>query len=159
MSKNWFATTGIIWTLIFAGMSFYWAAGGMIGVRSLGGEIYQKALNQDPSFIPIVWATGVVKLLGAVILWIAARNIGPALFVKWMVVVCIIAGIFMILYGILNFITISLAALGVLDFNLDAYAIRWRLIFWEPFWVLGGIFYLMTGLKSRDYCAGAAGTP
>ncbi|AGA59039.1 hypothetical protein Theco_2978 [Thermobacillus composti KWC4] len=32
---------GIGWTVLFAAMSFYWAAGGMIGVESLGGAVYE----------------------------------------------------------------------------------------------------------------------
>ncbi|WP_227004073.1 hypothetical protein [Salicibibacter halophilus] len=47
-NNYWFITLGIIWTAIFAGMSFYWAMGGMLGVRSLGGAIYEMSLNPEP---------------------------------------------------------------------------------------------------------------
>ncbi|MBP2079531.1 hypothetical protein [Oceanobacillus polygoni] len=50
-----FIYSGISWTIIFALMSFYWAAGGMVGVRSLGGQIYQMALERDPNFVHVVW--------------------------------------------------------------------------------------------------------
>lgn len=132
----------ILWTLLFALMSFYWAAGGMVGVRSLGGEIYRRALAQDPEFVPIVWATGFVKLGGVALLWMLLKGIGTPNFRKWLMWIIALAGIFMILYGLLNFITISLAAMHVLDFDLDAYATTWRLIFWEPFWILGGVLYV-----------------
>ena len=67
--------SGVIWTLLFAGISFYWAMGDMFGVRSLGGAIYEQALNPEPSFITIVWITGFIKLFGAILLII--------LLIKW----------------------------------------------------------------------------
>lgn len=144
-----FIYVGVIWTVLFAAMSFYWATGGMIGVESLGGSIYQKALDRDPEFIPMVWVTGVVKLLGGIVLvLLLKRNLHPKL-KKGISIICIAAGVFMILYGVANFITISLAGLNVLKFDLSNYAIKWRLIFWEPFWVIGGVCYLCSGLVGR----------
>lgn len=139
----------ILWTLLFALMSFYWAAGGMVGVRSLGGEIYRRALTQDPEFLPVIWATGVVKLGGAALLWILLKGIGTPNIRKWLMWILALAGIFMVLYGLLNFITISLHAMNVLEFDLNAYATTWRLIFWEPFWILGGVLYVWSVRQSK----------
>ncbi|WP_010269168.1 DUF3995 domain-containing protein [Paenibacillus senegalensis] len=133
--------TGVIWTVIFSGMSFYWAMGGQLGLKSLGGSIYEMSQNPDPSFVRIVWLTGFVKLLGIPLLL--------GLYVKWkkpiaakaFYYVTKAAGICIFLYGFLNFITIALSALGILDFDLEASATFWRLVFWEPFWMIGGMFY------------------
>lgn len=149
-NKKWIVYAAVVWTLIFTAMSVYWALGGMIGVESLGGAIYEKALDRDPSFIPLVWATAVAKLLGAVFLLLLLKRKLSAKRTKIIKVLCAAAGIFMILYGVGNFITVSLAGLHVLQFDLSAYALKWRLIFWEPFWVVGGIFYLLSGLGSRN---------
>ncbi|MFS0576841.1 DUF3995 domain-containing protein [Sporosarcina sp. 179-K 3D1 HS] len=135
---------GIAWTLIFAGMSFYWATGGMVGVRSLGGQIYKMALEKDPSLVPIVWLTGFVKLGGCLLLFSLLYPWKNDRLEKIFTIVIRIAGAFLFLYGFLNFITISLAALNILDFDLSSYATMWRLIFWEPFWMLGGILYWMS---------------
>src|SRR5690625_2236392 len=148
-NKKWFIYTGIAWTVLFAFMSFYWAAGGMIGVKSLGGEIYQKALDRDQDFIPIVWGTGIIKLGGVVLLVLLLGKNLPQRIEKWLRLISIATGIFFALYGLMNFITISLAAVNILDFELDAYATKWRLMFWEPFWVLGGILYILSGKKSK----------
>lgn len=136
---------GIGWTVLFAIMSFYWASGGLVGTKSLGGEIYQKALTRDQEFASLVWATGIVKLAGVLFLSLLVWKRVPARARKWVAYGCNIAGIFMILYGLGNFITISLAAFHVLQFDLSAYATKWRLLFWEPFWVAGGILYLLAG--------------
>ncbi len=148
MQKNsWFITLGIIWTLLFAGISFYWAMGGMLGARSLGGAIYEMALNPDPSFIRIVWLTGFIKLLGVVLLLLPFIQWKGLIIVQILYVVIKAAGIFFFLYGLLNFITISLSAFNILDFDLDDFATFWRLIFWEPYWMLSGIFYFFAVKK------------
>lgn len=148
--KTSFIYAGMVWTLIFAFMSFYWAAGGMIGVESLGGQIYQMALNRNSGFILLVWATGGAKLGGVFLLigLIRSKRFRRKIR-KWLLFICIAAGIFMILYGVGNFITISLAAINVLDFDLETYAIKWRLLFWEPYWIVGGVFYVLAGLSKK----------
>ncbi|RDW20033.1 hypothetical protein CWR48_06820 [Oceanobacillus arenosus] len=130
-------------------MSFYWAMGGMIGVRSLGGAIYEQALDPEPSFITIVWMTGFIKLLGALLILM--------LLVKWresrirmiLYLIIKITGVLLFLYGSLNFITITLSTVDLLEFQLDSYATFWRLLFWEPFWMFGGIIYFFTINKAK----------
>lgn len=64
LKKNyWMIGFGMVWTVIFAAMSFYWAMGGLIGARSLGGAIYEMAINPSRSFLFVLWLTGVIKLL------------------------------------------------------------------------------------------------
>lgn len=148
MQKNrWFITLGIIWTLVFAGMSFYWALGGMLGARSLGGAIYEMALNPDPPFTMIVWLSGFIKLLGVVLLLLPLIEWKKTVMERILYVIIKAAGIFLFFYGLLNFITISLSALNILDFDLDDFATFWRLAFWEPYWMLGGIFYFFAVKK------------
>ncbi|SER01618.1 DUF3995 domain-containing protein [Piscibacillus halophilus] len=143
----WFITMGIVWTIIFAGMSFYWAMGGMLGVKSLGGTIYEMSLNPDHSFITIVWLTGFIKLLGVILLLMLLIHWKKTIISETLYYVTKVVGILLFLYGLLNFITISLSVFGILDFNLDSYATFWRLIFWEPFWMIGGVFYFLAVKK------------
>ncbi|WP_277674190.1 DUF3995 domain-containing protein [Piscibacillus halophilus] len=143
----WFITMGIVWTIIFAGMSFYWAMGGMLGVKSLGGTIYEMSLNPDHSFITIVWLTGFIKLLGVILLLMLLIHWKKTIISETLYYVTKVLGILLFLYGLLNFITISLSVFGILDFNLDSYATFWRLIFWEPFWMIGGVFYFLAVKK------------
>lgn len=139
--NHWFVVLGIAWTIIFAGMSFYWAIGGMLGVRSLGGAVYEMSLNPEPSFIMIVWLTGLIKLLGAILLLLLFVQWSNAVIKKILYYIAKTAGVLLFLYGLLNFITISMSAINLLQFDLDAYATFWRLVFWEPFWMLGGVCY------------------
>ncbi|CEG28765.1 DUF3995 domain-containing protein [Bacillus sp. B-jedd] len=143
----WFIYLGMIWSILFAGMSFYWAMGGLWGVKSLGGAIYEMSLNPSPSFLAIVWLTGFIKLLGAGLLAMLLRKLENHLLNRILYYVIKIAGAFLVLYGALNFITIFLHALHILEFDLDRYATFWRLVFWEPFWLAGGIFYFFAAKK------------
>lgn len=53
--KRTYIYAGFIWCFLFALISFYWAGGGMLGAKTLGGFIYKKAMEREPSFITLVW--------------------------------------------------------------------------------------------------------
>ncbi|MBP0727166.1 DUF3995 domain-containing protein [Bacillus sp. RG28] len=143
-TNKYFLYLGVIWTLLFSALSFYWAAGGMFGVRSLGGSIYEMALNPEPSFLAIVWTTGFIKLLGAVLLLMLLVKWRNSWIQKSLYLIIKIFGLLLFLYGLFNFTTISLSAMGVTHLELDSYATLWRLLFWEPYWMAGGIFYFFS---------------
>ncbi|WP_243648732.1 DUF3995 domain-containing protein [Hazenella coriacea] len=135
---------GSIWTVIFSGMSFYWAMGGLLGVRSLGGSIYEMALNPSRSFVAILWFTGFIKLLGLILLLMLLIRWKNSIMGKMLYYATKAIGILLFLYGLLNFTTITLSTFNILEFDLDSYATFWRLIFWEPYWMVGGILYFFS---------------
>lgn len=138
---------GVIWSVIFAGISFYWASGGMIGARSLGGSIYELALHPTPGFTAMIWITGFIKLFGALYLMLLLIKWENPAISKLLYLITKFAGLLLFLYGLLNFTTISLSTAGILNFALGEYATFWRLAFWEPFWMIGGIFYFFAVKK------------
>lgn len=148
--NTWWLTLGVVWSVVFAGMSFYWAMGGMLGVRSLGGAIYEMSLDPEPSFILIVWLTGFAKLLGVLVLLLLFVPWRNAVTSKVLYYLTKIAGVFLFVYGLLNFITISLSSFAILDMDLEVHATFWRLVFWEPFWMVGGICYFFSVKKQRS---------
>lgn len=137
----WMIGFGMVWTVIFAAMSFYWAMGGLIGARSLGGSIYEMAMNPSHSFLVVLWLTGFIKLLGLLLLSLLLIQWKKPLLKSLLFYVVKCAGVLLFLYGFLNFITITLSQFHILDFDLEPYAVLWRLSFWEPFWMIGGVFY------------------
>ncbi|WP_080875891.1 DUF3995 domain-containing protein [Oceanobacillus timonensis] len=147
-NKGWL-TSGVVWTVLFAGISFYWALGGMFGVQSLGGAIYEMSLDPEPSFILIVWLTGFVKLLGALLLLLLLVSWQNTRISTVLYYLTKIAGVGLFVYGLLNVITISLSAFAILDMDLETHAIFWRLVFWEPFWMFGGICYFASAEKQH----------
>ncbi len=145
MQRNyWFIALGIVWTILFSGISFYWAMGGLLGARSLGGAIYEMSLNPSPSFIRIVWLTGFIKFLGLILFLMLLIRWSNHIMMKILYYVAKIIGALLFLYGFLNFVTITLSTFNIFDFDLGSYATIWRLAFWEPIWMIGGIFYFFS---------------
>ncbi|MCQ6557245.1 DUF3995 domain-containing protein [Paenibacillus mendelii] len=148
MKKHtWPVVGGIIWSLLFAAMSFYWASGGMFGVSSLGEFIARQAVMRDNSFMLLVWLTGVVKVLGAVLLFGLLKPWKSKIAAKGLYFAVVVGGAFLFLYGLLNWLTVLLASAQVLSMNIDRYSANWRLFFWEPFWMLGGVLYFVSGRR------------
>ncbi|HET7615556.1 MAG TPA: hypothetical protein VFK27_01270, partial [Bacillales bacterium] len=65
---------------------------------------------------------------------------------RFLYVLFLISGIFLFLYGFVNFTTFVLSSLGLLHLQVDGFALRWRMFFWEPFWMLGGVCFIFSAL-------------
>ena len=52
---------------VFALVSLYWAAGGMAGMGTLGGEIERLGRARDPELVAATWAATVLKVIGALL--------------------------------------------------------------------------------------------
>lgn len=118
----------------------------MLGVKSLGGVIYQKALSGDESFLSVVRLTGYVKLLGGLFLLLLLghwpRSVSKALYY-----LSLAGGGLLFLYGFANFATLILDWMGIWKLAIEPYSRIWRLLFWEPFWMLGGILFILSGIQ------------
>lgn len=147
--KKLYIYSGFIWCVLFAFMSFYWALGGMVGVKTLGGSIYQHALKREASFIAIVWLTGFIKLGGGLFLLLLLKGWTIKVH-RILYYISIIGGIFLFLYGLANFISLFFAFSGLLSMQIEGYALMWRLLFWEPFWMLGGVLFILSSIKFNE---------
>lgn len=59
------------WCVAFGILSLFWAAGGTLGVGQLAVSLQERAEERETGFVAIVAATGIAKLLGAIVpLWI-----------------------------------------------------------------------------------------
>lgn len=143
-------TWGIVWSLLFALMSFYWASGGMLGVNTLGPEISRQAVLRDGGFIFIVWLTGVAKISGALVLLALKINWNKALIRGAFRIAAMSGGVLLFLYGLFNLVAVLLMMVQVLNLPaIDSYSAWWRLFFWEPFWMIGGLLYFVAGRSAR----------
>lgn len=136
------AYAAAVWAFLFAASSFYWAAGGTIGISTIGDTI--TGLSKDSSFITVLWLTGSLKLLaGALVLllvWPPKRHITYKL-VKISVWA---AGLIFTLYGGANLAVRGLMGLGILTTPeaMHSQAAYWHLLLWDPYWLLGGVLFL-----------------
>jgi Protein of unknown function (DUF3995) len=125
------------WALIFAAMSFYWAAGGTIGASTVGAT----ANPTDPAFVALVWGTGVLKAMAALIVLALMRGANP----RWLWLTgTATAGTIITLYGAANLGARALMALGVIATPpaMHTALAGWHLYLWDPWWLAGGLLFL-----------------
>jgi len=138
----WAAYAVCAWALVFALASFFWAAGGTLGAHTIAAK------PEDLASPRALWIIGVVKLLpGALALalvqpWGRGLPHGPLRVAVW------IGGGVLILYGGADFVDHALMAAGVIHTPvvLGRPALWWRLVLWDPWWVLGGLLMIATAL-------------
>jgi len=131
------------WAFVFAAMSIYWALGGRWSLSTQALAIRDQV--DDPQFVLVLWLTGFLKIVAGLIALALVRPVGrrvsrrPLLIAGWAA-----AGI-LLLYGGLNWVQAVLWESGLQDIpaSVGATAARWKLIFWDPFWLLGGVLFLL----------------
>jgi hypothetical protein len=143
----WAAYAACVWALLFAAMSLYWAAGGTAGADTIGDAITGPVLARDPAFVAILWATGVVKALGCLLALALVRPWGRV-FPRWVLLAAALGGgALTALYGGASLVQHGLMVAGAIDIpaGLGATAARWHFLFWDPWWLLGGILFIAAG--------------
>ncbi len=145
-SFPWAANVAFVWSALFALMSFYWATGGQAGLETLGVGMRALALAHNPALIAVTWVTGLLKLVAAVLAlglahffsrWFPRRLL---LFGGW------VAGGLFTLYAIGNGLQHALmfaGAASIPELLGTPQAVQWHLFFWDPFWLIGGILFLV----------------
>jgi Protein of unknown function (DUF3995) len=138
------------WALVFAAMSFFWAAGGTLGLDTLGNEIEREARARDPDTIAVVWVTGFLKVLGAVLALALVMPWGRRLPRRLLLIAAWAVGLGLLAYALANFVQHGLMKAGAIDTPeaLGSAATTWHLAFWDPFWLLGGVLFT---LAARQY--------
>lgn len=141
---TWPAYGAAIWSLIFALISFYWAAGGTVGASTLARSIEDQSRHPDGVFLASVWVTGVLKLIAGIIALACVQTWGHRIPRWFLLLGGWTAGIIFTLYGIAGIVEKLLWETGVRDvptsFGDDR--VRWYLLFWDPFWLLGGLLFI-----------------
>lgn len=140
------------WAFIFAIPSFYWAAGGEVGLDTLGDEI--SSLQAEPWFAVFVWVTAFMKVALGLIVLMLLRRYDSMLLNRAVRVVVWTAGVICIVYGGLNLLARLIMALGVIPTPDAMYssAAMWHLMLWNPWWVLGGVSLVLAvyATKRKD---------
>jgi Protein of unknown function (DUF3995) len=140
--RTWPAYAAAAWAFLFAAVSFYWAAGGRLGVGTIGRSITEPIEQGDPVAVAALWLTAVLKVVGGLVALALVRRWGRrlrrlALGLVWT------AGVLLTIYGAALLVQHGLMAADVVGKGtLDDTAIRGHLLLWDPYWLLGGLLYL-----------------
>lgn len=145
-SPRW-AYAGAVWALLFALPSFYWALGGDIGIGTIAAHPDDIDLINEPV---VVFLTGVAKLLAGLLVLAIARAWGGPNLVRWLRILALVGGGFMLLYGGALLVQHFLMVVGAVDTpeSLGERASRWHLALWDPVWIIGGVLFLAAGRQS-----------
>ncbi len=138
----WAAYAACAWALIFAAVSFYWAAGGTIGADTNAPAIARHVLAREPGWVALIWLTGCLKLIVALIALALVRPWGRAIPRRLLLAAAWCASAIMTVYeGVASLIQHALMVAGVVATpeGLGARSARWHLILWDPWWLLGGL--------------------
>lgn len=143
-SPAWAGRAACAWAVIFALMSLYWAAGGTVGGETLGDEIDRLARERDASFVAQLWVAFALKAGAAALAFALNEPQGMALPRRLLLVLGWVTGA-AIIYAVANFVQHALMATGAINTPeaLGTNAVSWHLALWDPFWLIGGLLFLV----------------
>jgi hypothetical protein len=128
-------------------MSLYRAAGGLVGGETLGVEIDRLAHERDASFVAGLWAAFALKALAATLALALAivQPWGRRLPRRMLLVLGGATGVGITLYALANLLQHALMATGATSTPdaLGTHALPWHLALWDPFWLAGGLLFLL----------------
>ncbi len=149
--RVWSAYAAAATAFVFAAVSFYWGAGGTALVSTLGGRIEELALARDPAIIAVVWLTGVAKLVGAVLALALVQPWGRRLPRRWLRATAWVGAGLLTAYGLVQVTAVALVAAGVIvpDAPVETNVLRWRLLVWEPWFLVWGLLLALATWSTR----------
>jgi hypothetical protein len=106
----------------------------------LAVSLQERADERERGFVAIVAATGIAKVLGAIVpLWLVFRPPLSQTVCKVLLLLCWAGGALLAVYGFTDIVTASIrAAQGTMENAI------WYAVLWGPIWLLGGVLFLMT---------------
>ena len=133
--------------LAFAAISFYWGAGGTLGVDTVWGSLGMSPA-QHAVLVLAVWVTGLLKVLGALLALALVTRWGTRLPSRPRAVLGWAAAGLLKLYGGVNVIAVALTASGIVKPTqpVDWKPLLWHLYVWDMSFLIWGILFGLAAL-------------
>ncbi len=112
---------------------------GRSGGETIAADVDELGLS-DPWLLA---GTGVGKVLGGVFALALVRSWGRAIPRRLLLGAAWSAATLLIVYAVANFVDHGLMEAGVrhIPEALGSHAVRWHLLLWDPWWLLGGVLF------------------
>ncbi|MGW7363087.1 DUF3995 domain-containing protein [Streptomyces sp. NPDC054841] len=133
-----------LWAAAFAGLHFYWAVGGDVGLSISAGPL----ATERPLWFVVagLWGVGALCLLGALLAWLLARSRlrgVPALLARWLgwgvSALLLVRGI--------GIEVLLLTNTTHLDTSVSVGQRSWTLALWNPWFIAGGLAFGLAALR------------
>ncbi|WP_370422832.1 DUF3995 domain-containing protein [Streptomyces sp. QH1-20] len=134
------------WAVAFAGLHFYWAVGGDVGLSVSAGPL----ATERPLWFVVagLWGVGALCLLGALLAWLLAhsrlRGV-PARLARWLGWG---ASALLLARGIGIEVLLLTTGTAHLDSSVSASQRAWTLALWNPWFIAGGLAFGLAALRS-----------
>ncbi|MGJ7905465.1 DUF3995 domain-containing protein [Actinopolyspora sp. H202] len=135
----------IVWALLFAALSVFWAFGGRTGTHPLETD------EPTPLFTLLNLGAALLKAGIGLAAWLATRQWRSRAVRGLLVLVLWISGAVCAVYGLFGVVGNSLVLAGVVPVEGGVSHWYWYyVLLWDPYWVLGGVLLLITALRSGE---------
>ncbi|MGW2631535.1 DUF3995 domain-containing protein [Streptomyces chattanoogensis] len=137
-----------LWAATFAGLHFYWALGGDVGLSISAGPL----ATERPLWFVVagLWGVGALCLLGTLLAWLLARprlRGVPALLARWLGWG---ASALLLARG-LGIEVLLLTHTTPLDTSVSVAQRAWTLALWNPWFIAGGLAFGLAALRSARH--------
>ena len=151
---TWSAVGAAVLAVLSAAVSAYWLAGGTWLLSTVGGALEEQG-RRGGAVVPAGLALVVALKLAAAVLALALLHPpGSRLLRRLLVPTALLVGGLLTLYGGVLVAVGALGLTGVLGEPADPVALRWHVLFWDPWFLLWGILLLTAALARRRAGAG-----
>ena len=138
-----------------AAVSVYWALGGTALLDTVGGEIERWGRERSADVVATLWVITLAKLVGAVaplvLVGVGAGRLPAWTRARLMRALGWIVAIGLTVYGGVLTVAGLLVEAGVFDTagEADEHAIVWHAYFWDPWFLLWGVAFMVAMWRSR----------
>jgi hypothetical protein len=136
------------WAFLFAALSFYWALGGTVGAETVSPAIAQLARAHVPWVIAALWISALLKVVSGLVALALVQPWGSRV-PRWILLLLAWgAGTLLFGHGGLFFAVGVLALSGTIHVSTPAAVLHWYTFLWGPWWLLGGLLFLLAAWSS-----------
>ena len=135
----WVAYTAIAWWFVFAALSFYWVAGGTLGLDTLGEGIESLAATREVWFLSLLAVTGLMKLVPCFLVLSLIRPWGDRFSLSIRLLTVGGIGVLSFLYGGVQMgVKVLVLADVFTPAEIDTAGFWGHFLIWDPVWIVGG---------------------